>query len=364
MSELHARLRAVRGRFTLDASFVCPPRGVTGLFGASGSGKTTTLRCIAGLERISDCYIRSGDDVWQDTESGRFVPAHRRSVGYVFQEADLFDHLSVRANLEFAMKRAARPRIRWDEAVDWLGVRPLLDRTAAGLSGGERQRIAIARALLSSPRLLLMDEPLSALDEVNRAEILPYLQSLPERLSIPILYVSHSLGEIARLADHLLWIVDGRIEAAGAPARVMGRIDFAEWRGEDASVVVDAFVMEHDEEGHMTRLEGPWGELWVRRQSREPGQRVRVQVRASDVSIGLGPETDTTITNQFRVRIVEARDTSPGEVIIGMRSPGGVADDTVGPVLLARITWRSRERLGLEVGRDVHARVKSVALID
>jgi molybdate transport system ATP-binding protein len=368
MSEVHARLRAVRGRFALDVSFVCPARGLTGIFGPSGAGKTTILRCIAGLERIEDGYVRCGNEIWQDEDSKAFVPAHRRGVGYVFQEADLFTHLTVRGNLEYAARRAPDRRVGPDAVIEWLGLAWLLGRTTERLSGGERQRVAVARALLSSPRVLLMDEPLSALDEVNRAEILPYLQSLPSHLDVPILYVSHSLSEIGRLADHLIWLVDGRIRAAGPPTAVIGRLDFAEWRREDASVVVDARVEEHDDEGHLTRLAGPWGAVWVRRQQREPGERVRLLIRASDVSISLAPEPESTIMNQFRVRIVETRDVAPGEVLVRMTEceASDTADDSTDPEpsLLARITWRSRQRLRLENGREVFARVKSVALLE
>jgi molybdate transport system ATP-binding protein len=204
-----------------------------------------------------------------------------------------------------------------------------------------------------------MDEPLSALDEVNRREILPYLQALPEKLSIPIIYVSHSLNEVGRLADHMIWLVDGRVNAAGPPSDVIGHIDFARWRRDDAGVVVDAVVNEHDEEGHLTLLDGPWGPVWVRRQDRDPGRRLRVQISASDVSLGLLPDADTTIMNQFYVRVTDITETGEGEVLV--RLVGAAVD---GPALLARVTWRSQQRLGIEVGHQVYARVKSVALLE
>lgn len=361
----------MRGRFELDVAFGCAARGVTGLFGPSGAGKTTVLRCMAGLERADDGFLRVGDDLWQDSEDDRFVRPHRRSVGYVFQEADLFTHLNVRRNLEFAFRRAAERRIAWDDAVEWLGLGRLLERSPGGLSGGERQRVAIARALLASPRLLLMDEPIAALDEVGRQEILPYLHALPERLAIPIVYVSHSLAEVGRLADHLVWLVDGRVRAAGPPVDVLARIDFARWRGEDASVVVDATVREHDEDGHLTLLDGPWGPVWVRRQPGAPGRRVRVLIRATDVSLSLAPEPLTTIMNQFRVRIMAMHETGPGEVLVRMKNSDDQDDDTAAgdtssssAALLARITRRSKERLALEEQQMVWARVKSVALLD
>ncbi len=357
-SGLEARFRLARGRFELDATLGCPARGVTGLFGPSGAGKTTLLRCIAGLERVADGFLRVGDEVWQDTEDNRFLPAHRRSVGYVFQEADLFAHLDVRGNLRYAWRRAPAHCIAWDDAVEWLGVEPLLSRSPAGLSGGERQRVAITRALLASPRLLLMDEPLSATDESSRLEILPYLQRLPERLSIPIIYVSHALAEVGRLADHMIWLVDGRVRAAGPTGSVIGQLDFAQARGDQAAVVVDAVVREHDEANALTLLDGPWGPVWVRRQQREPGRRVRLQIEASDVSLSLATEPLTTIMNQFSVRVAELRETLPGEVLVRMtgasREPG----------LLALITRHSCQRLGITAGLDVYARVKSVALLD
>jgi molybdate transport system ATP-binding protein len=358
-SALEARFRLVRRRFELDAAFAVPARGVTGLFGESGSGKTTVLRCIAGLETEAQGFLRVGDDIWQDSEDNRFVPAHRRSVGYVFQEADLFSHLDVRGNLRFAWRRARRRVIDWDDAISWLGVHRLLDRAVTGLSGGERQRVAIARALLSSPRLLLMDEPLSALDEVNRREILPYLEDLPQRLAIPIVYVSHSLAEVGRLADHMVWLADGRVRAAGPPADVLAQFDFARWRGDEAAVIVDARIREHDVEGHLTLLDGPWGPIWVRRQQRETGRSVRVHIAASDVSISLVPEPLTTIMNQFHVVVHEVHEISPGETLVRMAAPA-----TDSPVLLALITQRSASRLGIAAGLPVYARVKSVALLD
>lgn len=356
---LCARFRLVRGPFELDATFGCPDRGVTGLFGPSGSGKTTVLRCVAGLEDGADGFLRVGDDVWHDSEHDVFVPPHQRAVGYVFQEADLFSHLDVRANLRFAFSRARNRRIAWDDAIEWLGVGPLLARSPSRLSGGERQRVAITRALLSSPRLLLMDEPVSSLDEVNRGEILPYLQALPERLSIPILYVSHSLAEVGRLADHMVWLVDGRVKAAGPPSDVIGNLDFARWRHDDAGVVIDAVVRDHDMDGHLTRLDGPWGPVWVRHQPRQPGQRVRLQISASDVSLGLAPEPDTTIMNQFLVRVTDIGASGAGEVMVRL-----VSSVVPGPALLARITRRSQQRLGIHAGSIVYARVKSVALLE
>ena len=358
MSGLEAALRAERGGFTLDVALRLPERGVTGLFGASGSGKTTLLRCLAGLEPRCAGQVRLGDRLWQDTAARLHLPPHRRGVGYVSQEADLFAHLDVRGNLRYAERRARERALAWDDAVGWLGVEPLLGRSPRTLSGGERQRVALARALLSGPRLLLMDEPLAALDEVSRREILPWLEALPARLAIPIVYVSHSLREVLRLADHLLWLVGGRVRAAGVPDAVMADFGFARWQGEEAAVVAAAEVREHDEAYALTRLASPWGALWVRRQPHAPGERVRVQIRAADVSLGLAPEPASSLLNQFAVRVLAMEDGTAGEVLLRLG-----ADDAAAP-LLARITRLSRDRLGLAVGAAVYARVKSVAVVE
>ncbi len=212
MSEIRARFAGRLGSFDFDVGFVAPGRGVTALFGPSGCGKTTALRCIAGLERIAGEFAL-GDEIWQD--AARFVPPHRRAVGYVFQEASLFPHLSVTGNLTFGQRRAADRGVALAEVVSLLGLGGLLDRAPGRLSGGERQRVAIGRALLSQPRLLLMDEPLSALDRDGKSEILVYLERLHDVLSIPVIYVTHDMGEVERLADHLVLLERGRVIGAG-----------------------------------------------------------------------------------------------------------------------------------------------------
>ena len=210
-SGIEVRLEGSLGRFRLDAAFVVPATGVTAVFGPSGSGKTTVLRCIAGLERLGGRIVVRGE-AWQD--GGRFLPPHKRPVGYVFQEPSLLAHLSVRGNLEFGLKRAGAARLGFDEVVSFLGLEPLLGRSTLRLSGGERQRVAIGRALLSQPQLLLMDEPLSGLDAEAKAEILPCLERLHQLLQIPVLYVSHDAAEVLRFADRLLLMREGRVEPA------------------------------------------------------------------------------------------------------------------------------------------------------
>ena len=224
LNRIEARFRVVRENFTLEVDLQLPDRGITALFGPSGCGKTTLLRAIAGLDRVPGGRLVVSGEPWQGADI--FVPPHRRALGYVFQETSLFPHLSVRRNLEYGMKRvpASERTLHWDEVVDWLGLAPLIRQQPHQLSGGQRQRVAIGRALLSSPRLLLMDEPLAALDASARAEILPYLDQLHQRLAIPVLYVSHSVEEVARLADHLVCLEAGRTAWQGVAADGLARL--------------------------------------------------------------------------------------------------------------------------------------------
>jgi molybdate transport system ATP-binding protein len=356
---LECRFSSRVGSFVLDAGFVAPARGFTALFGHSGSGKTTLLRCIAGLERGPRGYFALDGEVWQDGE--RFVPPHRRPVGYVFQEASLFPHLSVRQNLEYGWRRippAAR-KVQRDEAVELLGIGGLLDRGPAHLSGGERQRVAIARALLTSPRLLLMDEPLSALDERSKAEILPFLERLHAELALPVVYVSHSLKEVTRLADHMVWMEAGRVRAVGPLAEVLARQDIGvEWEG-DAGEVIEATVVGHDDRYHLTELHSGWGRLRVRRIERAPGTPVRVRLPARDISLGLTGDEQSSILNVWPAVVERVAEAGSGQVLVTLQPAAG------GPLpLVARITQLSCERLGLAPGVGVYARIKSVGLLD
>lgn len=358
---VRARLRHSRPDFTLDVDLEIPGRGVTGLFGPSGAGKTTILRAMAGVERMTEARLTVAGETWDDTSAGLSRPPHRRRVGYVFQEPSLFAHLDVRRNIGFGHRRtpASERRISVDEAVEWLGVGPLLDRRPDGLSGGERQRVAIARALVTSPRLLLLDEPISALDRQSRTAILPYLERLPRHLSIPIVYVSHSLRDIARLSDHLVWLVGGRVRASGACGEIVARIGRAGGVPEEAEAVLDATVARHEETDHLTVLEGPWGPILVRQLDRAPGSKVRLQILASDVSLGARREEDTSILNQFALRVSSVDEPRPGEALVELRDASGG-----GPPLLARVSARSARELGLEPGVPIVARVKAVAVLD
>lgn len=356
MSGIRARFRLQRDSFALDAEFAAPMRGVTALFGASGSGKTTLLRCIAGLERTPGVLHVNGD-CWQD--EGSFKPVHRRPLGYVFQEASLFPHLSVRANLEYGYQRIApaERRIAPEQVIEWLGLAHLVDRRDANnLSGGERQRVAIGRALLVSPQLLLMDEPLSALDTQSKQEILPYLERLHRELEIPVLYVSHAMDEVARLADYLVLMEKGRVIASGELSDMLARLDLPTAHFDDAGAVIEAAVAQQDEKYHLTRLDFAGGVLWVGKVQQPFGTKVRARVLARDVSIATQAPQGSSINNILNARIEEIRDEGPDKVIVKLK-----AGET--QRLLSRITRRSRDQLGLCEGLYVCAQVKSVALM-
>ncbi|EJL01745.1 molybdate ABC transporter, ATP-binding protein [Pseudomonas fluorescens Q2-87] len=337
-----------------------PGRGVTALYGQSGSGKTTCLRCMAGLERPSQGFIEVNGEVWQDTDRGVFVPPHQRALGYVFQEASLFAHLSVRANLAFGLKRIApaQRRVGMEQASELLGVGHLLDRHPQHLSGGERQRIGIARALLTSPRLLLMDEPLASLDTRRKNEILPYLQRLHDELDIPVLYVSHSQDEVARLADHIVLLDDGRALASGPIGETLARLDLPLALGDDAGVVIQGRVSGYDPAYQLLTLTLPESQLNMR-VAHTPlavGQALRFKVQARDVSLSLANDAQTSILNRLPVTVIsELAADNAAHVLIRL--------EAAGTPLLARITRYSRDQLGLYPGQCLWAQIKAVAVL-
>ncbi len=357
------QLRLPRAGFELDLALSLPERGVTALFGPSGCGKTSVLRAVAGLERAAG-RVALGDEVWQDDSRRLWVPTHRRPLAYVIQEAALFPHLSVQGNLDYGLRRTpvAQRRIALDQAVALLGIGKLLTRHSTALSGGERQRVAIARALATSPRLLLMDEPLAALDAPRKAEILPYLERLHTELAIPILYVSHALDEVARLADHMVLMAEGRAVAQGPLAEVMARIDLPQSLGDDAGVVLDGVVAERDDAWQLVRLDvdGPACGLWARDQGLPLGRRVRLRVLARDVSLARSPQTGSSIGNQLRGTVEAiADDSHPALALVRVRvGPSGTVP------IVARLTRRSAHALGLVPGLPVWAQVKTVALME
>jgi molybdate transport system ATP-binding protein len=353
---VRAELRLQRDDFLCELLVEIAAQGVTALFGKSGSGKTTCLRLLAGLERGVGALHAFGE-CWQDDARGVFVPTERRRIGYVFQEASLFSHLDVRDNLRYASKRRAPAASAPDEAaiVAMLDLQQQMGRSPQSLSGGERQRVAIARALLSAPRLLLMDEPLAGLDEARKNEVLPYLSRLREELSIPIVYVSHSIDEVARLADCLVLIADGHVTRTGATIDLMADLVSPLSHADRAGVVIKARIVEHHSDHHLTRLEFAGGFLWVTRVSKALGASVRARVLARDVSIALSEPGPSSILNVIATRVVELSEDGPDRVNVRLMA-GSTA-------FIARITRRSREALRLVPGMEVYAQVKSVALV-
>jgi molybdate transport system ATP-binding protein len=366
---IHARFHLARPDFCLDVDLTLPGQGITALFGHSGSGKTTCLRCMAGLERASG-HFRIGDQIWQDDAQQRFLPTHQRSQGYVFQEASLFPHLDVRANLAFGQgrantaqdKHAARQQL--ESSAELLGIAHLLKRQPVSLSGGERQRVAIARALLTAPQLLLMDEPLAALDLKRKQEILPYLERLHDELSIPIIYVSHAPDEVARLADHLVLLDGGKVVASGPLHETLGRADLPPAFADDAGVVLDTRLVAHEAEDSLSRLElctrgsegGEHACIYVALRPEPIGQRLRCRIHARDVSLSRQRPEGSSILNILPATIEAIAPTdTPGHVLVQLKSGNHP--------LLARITERSRRQLDLAVGQTLWAQVKAVALL-
>lgn len=344
-----------RGGFVLDVDLRIPSEGVTALFGRSGSGKTTILRCIAGLERIPGGSLFFNEQTWQDRD--HFLPVHRRPLGFVFQESSLFPHMSVSHNLEFGMKRVPpdERKVGFDETVHLLGLSELLNRYPDELSGGQRQRVSIGRALLTSPRLLLMDEPMASLDTTSKAEILPYLERLHDQLSIPILYVSHNFEEVTRLADHMVLLEDGRVLAQGPLQDLLTRGDLPLAHMEGAAAVIEAKVIGHDDRYHLTELGFDRGSLVISRQEIPQSARVRVRVLARDVAINLSAPQDSSVLNCLPAQVLDVSDDPrPGHVLVRL----GIGSQT----LLSRITRRSLERLALRPGMHVFALVKSVGI--
>ena len=353
---IRARFKLDYANFSLDVDLDLPGRGVTALFGPSGSGKTTLLRAVAGLEHAPGGTLSINGDVWQDAAT--FRQTHQRPLGYVFQEASLFPHLDVRANLEFGQKRVpqAQHRVSLDQAVAMLDIGHLLGRKPARLSGGERQRVSIARALATSPRLLLMDEPLAALDFALKQEILPYLERLHDELDIPVLYVSHAPDEVARLADHIVVMEGGRAVASGPLTDTLARLDLPIRLGDDAGVVLDAVVAARDAEWHLAHMEFAGGRLWVRDHGLPVGHRARVRILARDVSLARAPTTGTSILNTLPAVVVDSVDDAhPALTLVKLR----VGESP----LLARLTRRSAHALELAPGLMVYVQIKAVALI-
>jgi molybdate transport system ATP-binding protein len=362
-SEISTAFAGALGSFSLDVAFDMPMRGITALFGPSGCGKTTILRCMAGLQQLPGRFI-IGDEVWQDSAKGVFIRTHERPLGYVFQEASLFQHLSVRQNLLYGAKRAGNAptsdALDFDAIVELLGIGHLLERSPVALSGGERQRVSVGRALLSRPRILLMDEPLSALDRMTKEEILPYFERLHESLALPIVYVSHDIGEVARLADTLVLLDKGRVLASGPLAVLQTDPSLPLVAAPDAAVMLEGRVASIDEDYALTHFAVPGGTLVVPGRQGALGTERRLRIAASDVSFTLTAASDTTILNCLSARIVSI-DGAGNEAQVNIIAALGT--DGSGARIAARITRKSQTTLGLAPGTPVFAQIKSVALM-
>lgn len=351
---LEVRLSHRLGAFALEAAFDAPP-GVTVLFGRSGAGKTAVVDAVAGLIRPDRGRIAVGGEVLCDTERGLWTPPHRRRLGVVFQDGRLFPHLSVRANLDYGRRATGRSRDRGEESrvVEMLGIGPLLDRRPGALSGGEKARVGIGRALLARPRLILADEPLAALDEARKAEILPYFERLRDEVAVPILYVSHAAAEVARLATTVVALEAGRVVAQGPAARVLADPTVVPAGIRAAGAVLEVRVAAHHADG-LSELDAGGVPLFVPRVERPVGARLRVRIPAQEVILSLEPPEGLSALNVLPGRIETIRAGEGPGVLVSLATPGGA--------VLARITRRSAERMGLAPGRTAHAVVKSVAI--
>ena len=367
--------------FVLDVDLALPGKGVTVLYGQSGSGKTTLLRCLAGLVHAPGGVLNVDGDQWQGDEV--FVPTHKRPIGYVFQEPSLFEHLTVEGNLSYSQKRvdlagSSGSVLSSKEVIELLGIENLMQRKPNQLSGGEKQRVAIARALFSQPELLLMDEPLASLDTQRKREILPYLEKLRLELKIPIVYVTHSIDELSRLADWVVVLDQGRVVANGSLADVLTALD-SPMQLDYAGIVLETLILSREAQWDLMRVSFIGGELLLADNGRAEGETLRVRVDARDVSLTLSQHTDTSILNALPATVIEisaclSQDAVLVKLSLGHQSTAALDESKAmdeqskasrdsNEMLLSRITRRSAEHLALAVGSQVWAQIKSVAVL-
>jgi len=371
---LRANLRLQRGTFSLAAELIAPASGISVIFGPSGCGKTTLLRCIAGLDEASGS-VALADSIWQDSAQRIFIPTHQRRTALVFQDARLFTHLDVAGNLDYAAKRSAIAAVRRQEIIALLDLAALMKRRCTTLSGGERQRVAIARALMTDPQLLLLDEPLAALDADRKGEILPYLTSLRTQLQLPMLYVTHNFDELLTLADHLILMRDGVITAQGPADTLLSSLDSALAKRDDASTVLNCRIVAHRHDQHLSELALFQNEelqmevlpgvqlntatpqhLLLSQTQLPVGSQVRLRVQARDVSIALDAPARSSILNIMHATIDAIGEPgSNGQQLIRLTLQG--------QKLLARISAYSAQRLQLREGLNVYVQIKGMALV-
>ena len=358
---IDAHIQIERGTFQLNARLELPARGVTAVFGPSGSGKTTLLRALAGLEPCPDSRVIINGTPWQT--STKYLATHERPVGLVFQEPSLFEHLTVQANLDFGRKRISKSvqTIPLDHSIQLLEISPLLNRYPHQLSVGEQQRVAIARALAVCPEWLLLDEPLAAMDAARKREILPYLETLCRETDLPILYVSHSREEVARLADHLVVLNEGKVIANGPAIEILSNLALPLAREPNSAAIIETTVAGQDHTFGLTLLDFAGGQFQVTHHDLPVDTPVRLQVQANDVSLTLERPTQTSILNVFKAKVAEMAEAGPAHVLVKL-IVGSNSDSA--STLLARITRKSAEQLALKPGLAVHAQIKSAARIN
>jgi molybdate transport system ATP-binding protein len=360
MTRLSGHFKLRRGGFVLDTAFDSAGPGVTALCGPSGAGKTSLLRCLAGLEVPEAGTLSVGGEVWFDAERGISVLPQRRSIGYVTQEPSLFAHLTVEDNLLYGFKRLADSarKTTLDDVVDGLGLKALLSRRVTNLSGGERQRVSIGRALLRSPQVLLLDEPVSALDVAGRADVLKYLRQVLERFAVRSIYVSHDLREAARLANEMLWMERGKVVAQGNARDVLTDVHLPFAELDEAESLLEGVIEGHDADVGLTRIRCANTTLWLSQVDAPVGSSHRVQIAARDVSLALSAPGAVSILNVLEAKV--------SDLVVAPRQPAQmiVRLDVAGHPLLARITRKSALALQLQPGTHVWALVKSVALAE
>lgn len=359
MSALILQYQQQLGETFFDIDLMLPSHGITAIFGRSGAGKTSLINAISGLKQPDKGLISVSGTTLFDSDKGINLPTHKRNVGYVFQESRLFPHLKVSANLKYGMKGV--DKTHFEQIVSLLSLGSLLDRYPARLSGGEKQRVAIGRALLSKPSILLMDEPLASLDLPRKREVMPFLENLSETVQIPVIYVTHSLNEILRLANYLVIIDQGNVISSGVTEEVWASRAMQPWQSfSEQSSLFEATLTEHNNDYTLSRLTlGKSTSLWVQKVSSEIGAAVRLQVRANDVSIALHKPKGTSIRNILPVTIKSVETQQQGN---NRQSVGVKLELELGCYLWATITLWALDELNLEIGQRVYAQIKGVSV--
>lgn len=356
-NNIEVSVHGTLGTFDLDAAFHAPITGITALFGPSGCGKTSVLRCIAGLNHLNG-KIRIGDIVWQDEK--QFMPVYKRKIGYVFQEASLFPHLSVQKNLSYAFDKSAKGAAQYfDEVITMLNIEHLIDRSPKNLSGGERQRVAIGRALLSSPQVLLMDEPLSALDMATRTEIMPFIERLRDQLKLPIFYITHDINEVERLADTLVLMEQGKLLAAGKLQDLQADMSLPLAQQRSAAVNLNASIKDWNENSGLCAFSVKGANFLAPLETAPKLKEMRIRIAANDVSISLEKPHNSSILNSVDAIILSQKPLNSHEMLVSL----SLGDNDQGAHILCRLSRYSWQNLNLEIGMKIFAQVKGIALL-